>query len=122
MVGYVYLTLAILFNIVAQFLLKVGAKNIANIEVTKSLSNKIVEGLSNPYFIGAMISYGLAFVIYYLALSHIELSKAYPAVSISVLIAIFVLSAVFLNETPTPLKVTGAFLSIVGIVLIFWNS
>lgn len=122
MIGYGYLILAILFNIIAQFLLKVGAKNINNIDTTKSILNKIIESLTNPYFLGALFTYGIAFLIYYLALSKIELSKAYPLVSISVLIAIFSLSVIFLNETLNFIKALGFVLCILGIILIFWKS
>lgn len=120
--SYILLGLSIVFNVIAQFLLKLGAKASVDSEAAVPLTAKLVQLISNPLFIGALVSYGVSFVVYYGALSNIELSKAYPILAITVLILVLIGSVIFLNETINSVKILGAILSIIGIVLIFWKG
>lgn len=72
--------------------------------------------LINPWVISAFVAALLAAMCWIVALSHLDLSRAYPFVSAS-FAAVLVLSAIIFGETLTPLKIAGALLIISGLVV-----
>lgn len=119
---YILLFLAILANIIAQIMLKLGSNNFNANESASTLLDKIKSLVVNPYFVIAIFFYGLAFLVYFIALNKIDISNAYPLVSISVLISIFIISVIFLNESFSLLKGLGIVICCLGIGLIFYKN
>jgi multidrug transporter EmrE-like cation transporter len=70
----------------------------------------------NPWVISALLGAVVAAFAWIAALSRLELSRAYPWTAAS-FVFILVLSAVFFDETLTPLKITGAVLIVLGLIV-----
>lgn len=110
------LFLSIIFNVVAQLILKIGMKNV-KIMQSDSVFQKMITML-NPWFFGALLCYGTSFFIYAVVLSKMEVSRAYPIAVVSAMILLLVFSVLFLNESMTVSKVAGIILCTGGILLI----
>lgn len=113
MIFKIFLVLGTLFNVAAQLLLKHGMK-------TPDILADKTKFLFNPFLWLAIIIYGLGFLFYAVALTKVELSRAYPFSSILAIILIFLASVLFMNESLTFLKGTGIILSLMGVILIFF--
>lgn len=72
--------------------------------------------LSNPWMLSSLLATGVAAVAWIAALSHLELSRAYPFVSAS-FVLVLVLSVIVFGEAMTPLKIAGALLIVVGLIV-----
>lgn len=118
MVYYVLMFVGIGFNVVAQLMLKTASKGLQVLNSSHELLQKIIFLIYNPYFWGALICYGIGFVVYSIVLSHMEISKAYPVSSVSAIILIYLTSIMFLHESTGPSKTAGLALCILGIMLI----
>lgn len=117
MLYYSLLLLGILFNVAAQILVKSAALKIDN--TLESFGDKIKPILLNPSFIGALLLYGISFLVYTFVLTRLELSRAYPISSVGAIFLIFLFSILFFNEPLTPYKMFGFVFSSIGIVLLF---
>lgn len=116
---YLFLFIAIIFNVIAQLLLKIVAtKPELNTAGVQAIA-KIKLLLPTPEFWGALFFYGISFVLYTLVLSKIEVSRAYPISSIGAIILILIFSSLFMNEAVTAAKLAGILLCFAGILLIF---
>ena len=109
-----YLTLAFILNATANILLKLGAK--------KGLA---LHGISlatitdNYLFILGIILFGMNAIFYFLALSTLSLSIAYPIMVGMSLIIINIFAIINLHEQITIPQIFGYVLLIVGTVIIF---
>lgn len=72
--------------------------------------------LVNPWVLSALAAGLLASVSWMAAMTRLELSHAYPFMSLA-FILVMVCSAWFFSEPITPLKVTGIALVVLGIVV-----
>ncbi len=72
--------------------------------------------LLDPWVISVMLATFVAALAWMAALSRLELSRAYPFLSLS-FVTVLVLSAVLFGETLTPGKVAGIALVIAGLVV-----
>jgi drug/metabolite transporter (DMT)-like permease len=70
----------------------------------------------NPLFISCFVAAMLAALCWIMALTHIELSKAYPFMSLNFVLVLLLSSAV-LREPLTPGKVAGVALIVAGVVV-----
>ena len=72
--------------------------------------------LANPWVLSALAAGLLASVSWMAAMTRLELSHAYPFMSLA-FILVMVCSAWFFSEPITPLKITGIVLVVLGIVV-----
>lgn len=108
----------VMLNVAAQLLIKAGTNSIGYFEFSQQNILPIGWKLATePHIIGAMACYGLSVVIWILALSRVQVSIAYPLLSMG-----YVVNAVaawwFFNETFNPTKVAGIGVIILGVVII----
>jgi multidrug transporter EmrE-like cation transporter len=106
-------------NVLAQFSLKWGMKQVGLVEMNQGIINKLKLMLTNVYFWGGIIIYGISFLIYSIVLSKIELSRASPVSSVFAIILVVLISVVFLRESVSIIKVAGVLCCMLGIFLIF---
>ncbi|MFA5926667.1 MAG: SMR family transporter [Patescibacteria group bacterium] len=116
MVYVALLFVAVVLNVVAQLLLKLTAKDFS---LPLPASQKITVILSHPSFWGALLAYGISFILYFLVLSKLEVGRAYPISSVSAIILIAVISVFFLGESISAGKIIGIVLASIGVFLIF---
>jgi multidrug transporter EmrE-like cation transporter len=108
----------VMLNAAAQILMKTGTNAIGYFDF--SVANILPIGwrlASNPHIIGAMCCYVFGVVIWILALSRVQVSIAYPLLSLG-----YVVNAVaawyLFDESFSPAKVIGMGVIILGVVII----
>lgn len=106
MLIYGYLAGAVLCGVASQFLLKAGAD-----------APDFFSQLFRPMTIAGLAGYGVAAVLYMLALRKLPVSIAYPSVSFSYVI-VAVLAHLFFNEPLGWQQMAGIVLVIGGVILL----
>jgi drug/metabolite transporter (DMT)-like permease len=76
----------------------------------------LVRFFTSPWVLSSGLAAGLAAACWVVALSHLELSRAYPFISAS-FVLVLVLSAIIFGEALTVAKIAGALLIIAGLIL-----
>ncbi len=112
---YISALISIILGAVAQYFLKMGVNSVS--ENSKSISEIIKSGVTNLHLLSGLFCYGLSLLLWFYVLSKMELSKAYPLVSLGYVFTLF-LGYFFLNETITVSKVAGIVLIMVGVVVL----
>lgn len=112
---YLIALLSIILGAVAQLFLKIGVTSI------QEKSNKSVEllkySLTNSYLWFGLFLYGVSLLLWFFVLSKMELSKAYPMVSLGYIFTL-ILAYLFLNEPITVAKITGIGIIIIGVIVL----
>lgn len=119
MIYSILLFIAIILNISAQVILKIGMRDLSFVGLGLNTVDKMKILLINPFFWGSLTLYGVGFVIYAIVLSKMELSRAYPISSISAITIIFLISILSLNESFNLYKISGLIFCILGILFLF---
>jgi multidrug transporter EmrE-like cation transporter len=118
LVSFSLIMAGVMLNAAAQILMKTGTNSIGYFDY--SLANIMPVGwklATEPHIIGALSCYVLGVVIWILALSRVQVSIAYPLLSMG-----YVVNAVaawyLFNESFNPSKVVGMGVIILGVVII----
>ncbi len=64
-----------------------------------------------------MLFYGFSFILWFFVLSKMELSKAYPLISLGYVLTL-VMGVFFLNESMSVAKITGIAFIMIGVFLL----
>lgn len=115
---YFIVFICVVLNITSQLLLKMGMNGIGFFEY--NASSLISVGLrvaTNPGIIFGLFLYALSFVLWLVVLSRLEVSLAYPLLSIGYIIMPFV-SYLFLGEALPISRLLGICVIIVGVFLV----
>lgn len=112
---YLMAILSIALGSFAQLFLKIGAKEICFDK--DQLGESLRSLISNYYLWGGLAFYGLSVVFWLFVLSKLELSRAYPLVSIGYIFTLF-LGNFFLQESMTVHKILGVCFIIIGVIFI----
>jgi multidrug transporter EmrE-like cation transporter len=108
----------VLLNAIAQLLLKAGAGALADLELRPGNAMAIAGRLVlNPPIIAGLFCYAISVVVWILALARVEVSVAYPMLSIG-----YVLNAVaawwLFGESLSGARIAGIGVIIVGVWLV----
>jgi multidrug transporter EmrE-like cation transporter len=115
---YLLILLGVLLNAAAQLLLKAGMTQIGHFEF--SLANAIPIGMKvmvNPPILTGLFAYVLSVVVWLLVLSRVQVSFAYPMLSIGYIVNAIAAYYLF-GESLSVMRVTGIFVIIVGVYMI----
>lgn len=108
----------VLLNAAAQLLLKAGTNAIGHFEY--SAANVLPIGIKvaqQPHILGGLMCYAISVVVWILALSRVEVSIAYPMLSLGYVVN--AAAAYFLfGEDVNAMRMAGIFVIIVGVVLV----
>jgi len=108
---------SILLSTIGQILVKIGAVNLTLNFSGSNLMPSILSILKNlPVMVG-ITSYGVSFLLWIKVLSKVELSYAYPMVSLGYVL-VMIYSYFFLHENISLLRVCGVIFIIIGVVLV----
>ncbi len=110
--------LGVLLNAFAQLLLKAGVRQIGHFDFT--LANAWPVGASlatNLPIIGGLSCYVISVVVWILALSRVEVSVAYPMLSIGYVVNAALAWFLF-NEAVGPQRLIGIAVIIIGVVIV----
>jgi len=108
----------VLLNAVAQLLLKAGSRAIAGIEVSLGNAWALFERVAvNPPIIGGLVCYGISVVVWILALSRVDVSVAYPMLSVGYVVNALAAWMLF-GESLSVGRLAGIGIIIVGVWLV----
>lgn len=110
--------MGVILNTAAQLLLKAGMLRIGHFDFElNKLLNISYQVMLNPYIIIGLLAYIISFVVWLMVLSRVEISFAYPLISIG-----YVLSAItayyFFNEDLSVLRLLGIVVILFGVYLV----
>ena len=108
----------VLLNAMAQLLLKAGSRAIAGITVSLASVTSLFERLAtNPAIYGGLVCYAVSVVVWILALSRVDVSVAYPMLSVGYVVNALLAWWLF-AEALTPTRMAGVAVIIVGCWLV----
>lgn len=108
---------SVFLGAVGQVLVKYGAVNLQLNFAAKYIIPSILGIVKNlPVMLG-IISYGLSFLLWIKVLSKVELSYAYPMVSIGYILIMFFSYFIF-KENISFMRLAGVFFIIIGVILV----
>lgn len=118
---FMIILISVILNACAQILLKIGASALKSGDFSNG-PMQIVKNACFEYHIwGGLLCYGFSIIVWIYALSRVDVSTAYPLLSIG-----FILSAMaawlFLNEPIGISKISGILLITIGVILISANK
>ena len=113
----ILLGLGVLANVVAQLVLKSTMRGY-DVFGSGGVLKGVLGIFGKPLFWLSMACYGIGFMFYTVALTRLELSKAYPVSSAAAIVMIAAVSFVFLRESLEAAKLVGLALLIAGIFLV----
>lgn len=115
-IPYILLFAAIVLGVVGQLLLKQGMSKRPGFQL-----QELLHLVRDPAVVGGFLSYGFSVLIYFKVLETVDLSLAYPTVSLGyVLIILF--SKVFFKESVSRARWAAVFIICLGVVLVGLGS
>ena len=108
----------VLLNAAAQLMLKAGANRVGPLDLQlASLSGAARDLAFSGPIIGGLTCYVVSVVVWIIALTRVEVSLAYPMLSIGYVVNAIAAWMLF-GEALTPMRVTGIFVIILGVYLL----
>lgn len=118
---YLFTFFLILVNIAlavsGQLAIKAGMRQVGYITMERAFP-MLWSALQNPYVFYGLFAYTLAAATWIMVLSRVDVSFAYPALSLGY-VAVLIFSVVYLHEAVTPMRIFGTLLIVSGVMLIF---
>lgn len=113
---YLLAFISIAFSAFAQYLLKIGVTELSISQKTSVLKNLRLIITDWP-LIGGVACYVVSMVLWLFVLSKMEMSKAYPLVSVGYILTLF-LGYFLLDEPLTIAKLVGVSIIVIGVVIL----
>ncbi|MEW6202081.1 MAG: SMR family transporter [bacterium] len=115
---FILLFTSIAFAITGQLLMKAGILRVEGIDFSRgNIPGQMLRLVTCPQIIFGLVVFAVSMIFYLAAISKLDISMAYPMVSINyVLIQIF--SKIFFHEKINLYRVFGVLFIISGVVLI----
>jgi len=111
----------LLLNAVAQLLLKAGSRAIVGVTVSFSNAWTLLERVAiNPPIIGGLVCYAISVVVWIFALSRVDVSVAYPMLSVGYVVNAIAAWMLF-GENLNAARLAGIGVIIVGVWLVARN-
>jgi drug/metabolite transporter (DMT)-like permease len=113
-----YILVSVLMGAVGQVLLKRGMSSMGPLTLDVSQLGRIIWNIgTNPFVIGGLAVYVTSTLFWLAALSRVDLSYAYPFVSLSYILMLIASWQLF-SENISLLRLVGSFVVILGVLLI----
>jgi drug/metabolite transporter (DMT)-like permease len=107
--------MSVTLTVVGQVLLKLGIKQIGTVDIGE-LPSRLPSLLVNPYIFFGLAIYAISAMLWISALSRLDLSYAYPFISLGV-VMVFFISFFLLRENLPPHRMLGAAVVVLGLLL-----
>lgn len=105
-------------GVIGQMMLKQGMTQMGPLNLTVGSTPRIVWDIAtSPMVVGGLLIYGVGTFFWLITLSRIELSVAYPFVSLNHVI-IFLLAWLVLKEQISPMRAAGVIVICAGMLLV----
>ena len=109
---------AVLLGVVGQLSMKHGmGRVVMKLGGVGELASSLVRALSQPFVTAGVALYAVSALVWLVVLSRVELSFAYPMVSIGY-IAVVILSKLIFHEQVSAVRIVGTLVICAGVVLI----
>ncbi|ABZ83068.1 small multidrug resistance transmembrane protein, putative [Heliomicrobium modesticaldum Ice1] len=117
--GIYLILLAVALGAVGQVLLKMGANrlDIRTGPILEVAPQVIVQMLKNPLLLGGLLVFGVSSLLWIVSVSKVQLSLAYPLVSLGYVIVLFA-SWAFLGEPVNMIRIGGVLVICFGVVMV----
>ena len=110
--------IGVLLNAAAQLLLKAGVRATGRIELSGGSLWHAAQTLAlEPHIVGGVSCYVLSVVVWIVALSRVEVSIAYPMLSIGYIVTA-VAAWIWLGESLSATRIAGIVVIIAGVYLV----
>lgn len=116
--NYSLLIVALILNASGNILLKMGASGMDKVLKDTGMLEKIILLIKNPYLLSGFLFFCLNLIFYFLALTKIKLSIAYPVMTAGGLLIISMMSIMVFKESLSFIQIFGLVLLAFGIVLV----
>ncbi|HTT40734.1 MAG TPA: SMR family transporter [Burkholderiales bacterium] len=117
-VSFALVLSGVLLNAAAQLLLKAGTNAIGHFDF--NVANALPVGLkvaAQPFILGGLACYAVSVVVWILALSRVEVSVAYPMLSIGYVVNAVAAYLLF-GEAVTVQRLVGIGIIVVGVYIV----
>jgi multidrug transporter EmrE-like cation transporter len=115
---FAMIVVGVLLNAAAQLLIKAGTRVLGVIDVQAgALAGSAVSVATQPFVLAGLACYVFSVGIWIAALSRVEVSVAYPMLSLGYIVNMIAAWALF-GEALTPAKVAGTLIILVGVVVL----
>ena len=112
---FTLLLTGVLLNAGAQLLLKAGANTVGHVALTPdSLMSAGMKFATEPHIFGGLVCYAISVVVWIITLTRVEVSVAYPMLSIGYVVNAVAAWALF-SEQVTPMRMLGIGIIILGV-------
>ena len=112
----ILILLSVLLNCAAQLLIRKGMLIEGEVGMQNMLSH-IGSMITNVWLWGAMLCYALSIFLWMSVLSKVEVSYAYPFLSVGYVVSAIAGYALF-NENLSPVRIAGIIVICIGVILI----
>ncbi len=116
MKGIPLILLAVLLGATGQIIMKMGMKIYGEVTAT-SVWGQLVPILRVPQVFLGFVCYGLSAVLWIAVVSNVDLSLAYPMVSLAYVL-VFLASWLFLGEHISAMRLAGLVIIVAGVLVI----
>jgi drug/metabolite transporter (DMT)-like permease len=118
MVSFLLVFTGVMLNAAAQLLLKAGVKGVGVIKLTPStIFSAGLKLALEPHIIGGLTCYVISVVVWILALSRVQVSIAYPMLSLGYVVTAFA-AWWLMGEPVNAMRISGIAVIIVGVYLV----
>src|SRR5258706_7896116 len=108
----------VLLNAGAQLLLKAGTNSVGVFEFSRDNIGPVGWKLATePHIVGGLACYVISVVVWVMALSRVEVSVAYPLLSVGYVVNAIAAWYLF-GEAVTPMRLAGIGVIIIGVCLV----
>lgn len=107
----------VFLTVVAQIMLKQGMNQVGKVNSLKNMRFLAIRAVSNPFVVGGIGVFGFTSVLWLIVLSRVEISVAYPMLSIGYILVMLWGWLVF-GENVTVTRFVGVILICLGVFLI----
>lgn len=112
------LSLTVLMNVVGQVFIKQGMTMAGVVEgQARAVVQTFLRGFTTPWLWAGLVAYGLSAFLWMAVLSRVNLSIAYPALSLGYVLIVLISWLVF-REPVTAMRWIGVFVICVGVYLV----
>jgi multidrug transporter EmrE-like cation transporter len=115
--NFLIVLLSVLLNAAAQIFLKKGSSVLTEISLKENLFGSILRIISDGYIWGGLACYGFSVAVWIYALSRVDVSTAYPMLSIGFIVSVLA-AYIFLGESLSLLKIAGIVFITIGVLII----
>jgi multidrug transporter EmrE-like cation transporter len=116
--AFLFIITGVLLNAVAQLALKASVTDMGPISVTMQTAWPVAfKLLSQPWLWVGLFCYGFSVIVWIMALSRVDVSIAYPMLSIGYVVNAFA-AWLLLNEALGPMRLLGIGIIIVGVIVL----